>query len=79
MQKSLMLGAPSTARGGKKTGLPCCPPPTMMTAEGPVPIDTQMILERRVDRGERGERVSELLTGIKPKERAHLELTSQHL
>lgn len=75
----MTLGAPSSARGGKKSPLPCCPVPTIMTEEGPVPIDAQMVLEQRVDRGEEGELVLELMTGIKPKEKTHLELTSQHL
>lgn len=80
MEKSLSTGARATAKGTKSSpGGFRGPPPVIVTEEGTLPVDTQIILERRVERGEEGEHITELMTGMRPSDGRQHELVVQHL
>lgn len=79
MNKAFSSGAPSKATGSKTSSLPRGPRPTILTKKGPVQVKNQIILEQKVERGEEGEHVSELMTGIKHVDREKLQLNVQSL
>lgn len=80
MEQSMGAGGVSaTSKGAKSFTATSAPQPVIMTRKGPVPVEMQLTLERRVERGEEGEHTTELMTGLKPQQAEQLELTVQHL
>lgn len=78
LEKSIRSGDESIAKGAR-TSRERGSAPVIMTKRGPVPVDAQLTLERRVERTQAGEHVTEHITGIRPQDGQKLEMDRQHL
>lgn len=72
---SMSSRGPTTAKGAKTSLAPG--PPVAITKKGAIPVDAQITLERKVERDERGEHVTEHMTGLRSRDPQMLELNVQ--
>lgn len=78
IKKTVSTGS-RVSTSGSKVSMITKPPPVIMTKRGPIPTANQIVLEKKVERGVEGEKVTEELIGYQYGKGEKMRINVQHL